>query len=158
MNNKQKNKKFFNYNFFPKNHKGWIKIVEAFLAILLMMGVMLIIIGEEDFVDLDLQSEIYESQLIVLRDIQMQSSLRQSVLDATTPIESDDVGFPQNVKDRMEYLSPNSLECKAKICEIELSCNLDTQIQKEIYAQSVAITSTLTTYDPKQLKLFCWRK
>ncbi len=143
------------------NKKGWIKIVEAFLAILLIVGIALIVLGDQDFVNLDLQSEIYESQLIVLRDIQMQSAFRQSVLNATTPIESDDVGFPQNVKDRMEYLSLGSLECKAKICEIELSCNLDIQIQKDIYVQTVMITVTKEQtgeMDPKQLKLFCWRK
>ena len=140
------------------NKRGWIKIVEAFIAILLITGVVLVILSGEDLANLDLHSEIYESQLITLRDIQMDNTLRQSVLDATTPAESDDVGFPQDVKNRIEYFSLDSLECKAKICGLELSCNLKNPPEKEIHAQTVAITSTSTTYNPKQLKLFCWDK
>ncbi len=144
------------------NKRGWIKIVEAFIAILLIIGVVLIVISKEPLVNLDLHSEIYDSQLIVLRDIQMSSAFRQSVLGATTPVESDDpVGFPPDVKDRIEYLSLDSLECKAKICDIESLCNLNTPPEKEIYAQSVMITVTKTQegeMNPKQLKLFCWMK
>ena len=140
------------------NKGGWIKIVEAFIAILLITGVVLVIISGENLVNSDLYSEIYESQLITLRDIQMDNTLRQSVLDATTPVESDDIGFPQDVKSRIEYFSLDSLECKAKICYLASSCNLKNPPEKEIYVQIVAITSTPTTYNPKQLKLFCWNK
>ena len=138
--------------------KGWIRIVEAFVAILLITGVLLIIIGDEHLINPDVNSEIYDSQLNVLRSIQMNDSLRQSVLNATTPVKSDDAEFPQDVKDKIEYLAPNYLECKAKICQIELECDLDSLPEKDVYVQSIAITATLDNYDPKQLKLFCWRK
>ena len=140
------------------NKGGWIKIVEAFVAILLITGVVLVIISEEPLVNSDLSLEIYESQLITLRDIQMNNDLRSSVLGVSTPLESDDAGFPADVKDRIQYFSLDYLECKAKICELESTCDLNNPPEKEIYAQAVAITSNLTEYDPKQLKLFCWRK
>jgi len=95
--------------------------------------------------------------LIVLRDIQMNSTLRQFILEAPS-VESDDAEFPEDVKNRIEYFSLNYLECQAKICEMKLSCDLDDPPEKEVYAQTVAITSTLTEYNPKQLKLFCWEK
>lgn len=136
------------------NNKGWIKIVEAFISILLITGVVLIIISEESFSNLGLDSEIYESQLITLRDIQMNNIMRQDVLDVTAPTES----IPQRVKDRINYFSPDYLECKAKICDLVASCNLDNSPEKEVYAQTVAITSTSTEYKPRQLKLFCWSK
>ena len=140
------------------NKRGWIKIVEAFVAILLITGVVLVIISEEQLVNSDLSSDIYESQLITLRDIQMNNELRSSVLGVSTPIESDDAGFPLDVQTRIEYFSLDYLECKAKICELESTCDLNNPPEKEVHAQSVAITSTLTDYDPKQLKLFCWSK
>ena len=138
--------------------KGWIRIIEAFVAILLIAGVLLIIIGEEHLVNPDANSEIYDSQLNVLRSIQMNDNLRQSVLNASTPVKSDDAEFPQDVKNKIEYLTPSYLECKAKICQIELECDLDSLPEKDVYVQSIAITATLDNYDPKQLKLFCWRK
>ncbi len=141
--------------------KGWIRIVEAFVAVLLMTGILLIIVGEEHVVNPSSDSDIYDSQLIILRSIQIDASLRQLVLGVTTPVESDDDEFPQEVKDKITNLTPAYLECKAKICEIELDCSLDEIPEKNIYAQSVAITVTKTQegeMDPKQLKLFCWRK
>lgn len=131
--------------------------MEAFVAVLLIAGVLLIIIGQEHLINPDPNSDIYDSQLIALRDIQMNDTLRQFVLNAP-PVESDAEGFPEDVKNRIEYLILDYLECKAKICEIESDCNLDAPEEKEIYAQGIAITATLAEYDPKQLKLFCWRK
>ena len=139
------------------NKGGWIKIVEAFISILLITGVVLVILSEDNLVNSDLNSEIYESQLITLRDIQMNSTLRQFILEAPA-VESDDAEFPEEVITRIQYFSLDYLECKAKICGLESPCSLDNPPEKEVHAQSVAITSTSTTYDPKQLKLFCWSK
>ena len=144
-----------------KNKKGWIKIVEAFVAVLFIAGILLIIISSKHLVISDPDSDIYDSQLIILRDIQMNNTLRQFILDAIPPVESDDVGFPQDVKDRIDYLTPSYLECLAKICEIELDCNLGTLLERNIYVQTVMITVTETqegVMDPRQLKLFCWVK
>jgi len=134
------------------NKKGWIKIVEAFTAILLIVGVVLVVISDEPAINLDLHSEIYESQLIALRDIQINSAMRQAVLDASG------TDCPQEVMTRMNYFLLDYLTCEAKICGMESSCELDNPPEKTVHAQSVAITSTATTYDPKQLKLFCWEE
>ena len=135
--------------------KGWIRILEACIAALLVAVVLLIAIGGEDIGKKNPSSEIYDSQLFVLRDIQMNDTLRQSVLDAILPVESNETGFPQDVKERIEYLVLDYLECKAKICEIESDCNLNIPQEKDIYVQSVLITANLETYSPRQLKLFC---
>ena len=141
--------------------KGWIRIIEASVAILLIAGILLIILGEERFMNPNPDANIYHSQLIVLRDIQMTATLRQSVLEATVPIDSDEEGFPSDIKDRIDYFILNYLECKAKICEIGLDCDLEGLPEKSIYVQSVFLTVTKTQVggiDPRQLKLFCWRK
>ena len=133
--------------------RGWIRIVEASIAILLVAVVLLIIISQEDLGNKNPPSEIYDSQLVVLRDIQMNNTLRQSVLSA-------DIGgdIPQDIQDRIKDLVLDYLECEAKICEIESDCNLDISQEKDIYAQSVMITVTTTQVgemNPRQLKLFC---
>jgi hypothetical protein len=137
---------------------GWIKIVEAFVALLLIVGFLLVILEEFNSDGSDNNTEIYEAQLIVLRDIQENNILRQSILDSPIPISSGDSSFPQNVKERIEYLSPSSLECEGKICDPISPCGLGRDLKKDIYAQSVIIIATPTTYNPKQLKIFCWTR
>ncbi len=142
-----------------RNKKGWIRIVEAFVSILLIAGVLLIVIGEKHIINPNPDSDIHDSQLIALRDIQMNTTLREKVLGASPPVESDKGGFPEEVKDRIDYLIPDSLECKSKICEIDLACGLDSQVEENIYVQSVIITvakDQTEPMNPKQLKLFCW--
>jgi len=131
--------------------------VEAFFAILLIVAIMLIVLSERNPTE-EYDTEIHDSQIIILRDIQMNSTLRQSILDVVPPVESEDAGFPQDVKDRIEYFSLNYISWKAKICEIDSSCNLNDPLEKEVYAESVIITATTSEYNPKQLKLFCWRE
>ena len=142
---------------FPKNHRGWIRIVEAFVAILLVAGVLLIVINKGDLGKKDISLQIYKVEFSILREIQLNSELRNSVLEAgDSPIKWDDENFPLNVKNKIVNRLPNYLNCEAKICEIEDVCVLDTEFDKDIYVQSVIITTTLETYNPRQLKLFCW--
>ncbi len=137
------------------NKKGWIRIVEAFIAILLVAGVVLTITMGE-FIQRKDSSEIYDAQLGMLRDIQVNDILRQAILDAPN-VDLDDNNFPGGVKTKIETLTPTYLECKAKICAIGVECDMELD-EEEIYVQSVAIIATSTTYGPKQLKLFCWEK
>lgn len=135
--------------------KGWIRIVEAFVAILLTAGVLLLVVGEEHLINPNPDSEIYDAQLIILRDIQRDDTLRQSVLGALGEV-------PLDIETRIEYLAPSYLECEAKICVVDTTnCNLEELPEKSIYAQTVLITVTETQegeMNPKQLKVFCWRK
>ena len=144
-----------------KDKKGWIRIAEAFVAVLLIAGVLLVIIGEERLVSPNPDSDIYDSQLIILRSIQLEDSLRTSILEASVPVDSSEGGLPQNVEDKIIALAPDYLECEAKICEITSDCDLDTPPEKNIYVQKVIITVTETQegdMTPRQLKLFCWMK
>ena len=142
------------------NNGGWIRIVEAFIAILLVTGVLLIVLGENFGGNKDYSSEIHDTQLAVLRDIQVNEDLREDILSVTTPIESRSGNFPLEILAKIDSHIPSYLECIAKICELDLECSLDDSEDKSIYVQSIVITviKTSDAYDPKQLKLFCWMK
>jgi len=140
------------------NKKGWIRIVEAFVALLLVSGVILIVLSDGLLENEDRSSKIHDAELAVLRDIQVDETLREDILNAPIPIESIDEGFPSDVEDRINLRIPNYLECIAKICEITSECDLDDSPEKSIYVQSVAITTTSGEYKPRQLKLFCWER
>lgn len=141
------------------NNKAWIRIIEAVVAILLVAGVLLIVIGQGYFGKQDMSSQFYDIEASILREIQLDDDLRADILNSNPPLEIDDTGFPSSVKERIESRVPNYLECTAKICGILDDCELDESPEEEIYAEAVAITTTLET-DPekqlKQLKIFCW--
>ena len=140
-----------------KNKRGWIKIVEAFVAVLLIAGVVLIIIDKEYLKKEDISSEVYDTELKILKEIQLNNTLRENILNAGTP-PINWSNFPLIIKNKIINDMPDYLDCNAKICGIEDACTIDENSEKDIYVQSVIITSTLDTLNYRQLKLFCWVK
>jgi hypothetical protein len=137
-----------------KDKKGWLRIVEAFLAILLITTALLIIIGQGSFrTDEDYQ-KIYATQTKILREIELDSNMRTLALGANVSNPGDNV--PEEIKDFVNQNLPNNLDCELKICKLEKICTLEEYLNENIYSQSVAIVSNSTNYSPRQLKMFCW--
>ena len=143
-----------------KNKKGWIRLVEAFIAIILIGGILSIVIGERS-VEKDVSSEVYNKENLILKKIQLNDSLRASVLNAVVPVLLDDEEFPADIKTEINKI-PDDLNCFAKICALEDTClfpELGEENDVEVYAKSIAIFAENSVVDPvpKQLKLFCWK-
>lgn len=141
-----------------KNKRGWIRIIEVFIAILLITGILLIVLDKEEGLEKDISSKIYKAEVSILREIQLNNSLREDILDldVTNPVEWEGEYFPSNVKSKITSRTPNYLTCKAKICSLDSVCDLSESSEDDIYAQSAVISANLQKYDPRQLKLFCW--
>ncbi len=142
-----------------QNYKrGWIEIVEAFVAILLIAGVVLIILNQSYLSKSDISEKVYNVEVFILREIQTSDHFRQEISDAEEPlpIEWEDDRFPQDVKEKIIERTPDYLNCTAKICNLNETCSLrrteeiEKQIKdKDIYAQSVSITAILPApYEP----------
>ena len=143
-----------------KNKHGWVRIVEAFIAVMLIAGVVIVVLSQGYAGEKDVAPEVYDVEILILREIQLDNGLREEilVLDITNPVSSEDATFPAIVKSRIDARLPDYLECVEKICEMDKICAMDYYIEKEVYAQAIGITATLQTYNPRQLKLFCWMK
>ena len=144
------------------NKKGWIRIVEASIAILFIAGVVLVVINnnELDGND-DVSLKILDAEISVLREIQLNSSLRVEVLSSSFPIESGEPGFPEKVREKIDSKTPGYLTCVSKICSIIDECVLTAENSGSVYAESVLITTnpeTAPPYSPRKLKIFCWGK
>jgi len=138
-----------------KTNSGWIRIVEAFTMILLITGIFLMVFNRDS--PEDFSQKIYEKEQEILRRIQLNDSLRESILSfdiETLPIKWEN--FPHDLKEEIISKTPSNLECKAKICNVKDICVLSETSKESIYAQSVTITATLEKYSPRKLKLFCW--
>lgn len=144
-----------------KNKKGWMRLVEAFVAIVLLTSVLLIVTSSNSSPKSKFNDEISQRQVAVLRDIQLNDSLRAEILNINIdalPVEWEDFESEAPlVRERIEFLSPEELDCSAKICIINEPCILDDSSGKEVYAKSVIITANAEYYSPRQLKLFCLR-
>lgn len=145
-----------------KNKKGWIRIVEAFIAILIITGVLLTVINKGYIGKKDISEEVYDSQIVILREIQLDDSYRNAILS----VEQDDLplewdSFTEDlggVKTKIEGRTPAYLTCTAKICKMNEICSYSGEDKGDVYALSVAISASSSQYNPKQLKLFCSEK
>lgn len=144
-----------------KNKRGWIKILEAFLAIAFVIGVLTILsFNHNEIVEDRISSRIQEDQADILYKIQTNNSLRSEILSVSNiPLESGEDGFPENLNNTFMSLLPKNIECFLKICLVSSNCELDSYPEeKEIYVEKSIISSSQDTYDPKKISMFCWRK
>ncbi len=147
-----------------KNKHGWIEIVEAFVAVLLITGVILIVLNKGYSEKEDISNEVYDVELSILREIQLDEALRVEILEVSEPLPVgwDNQNFPPNVKSRISERTPEHLECIGKICDMTAVCNLeeDTITKEDIYAQSIGISPSTGSAQQvyRQINLFCWAK
>ncbi|MBN2880424.1 hypothetical protein JXM83_00055 [Candidatus Woesearchaeota archaeon] len=142
-------------NILKKNKKGWIKIIEAFIALSLFTGMILLIVQNEPFKTYG-RDHIENREIEILNAIQVNDTLRTDVLSVTNfELSSNDTAFPESLRNFISSNSYSNVECFLKVCEISQSCILDGIIHEEIYAKDVIITSSTDFYSPKKLKIFC---
>jgi hypothetical protein len=130
------------------NKKAWLRILEAFLAVLIILSAVLIIMVRQT-PKIDISEEVYETQRQVLDIISKNNSLRNDIL------------IQENTKiNTLIYdLIPKNWNYSTSICNISLICPNPSQIyETEVYTTEIIITSNLTKYSPKKLRFFVWSK
>ena len=144
-----------------KNRRGWIRIVEAFLSIILIIVVLVLVVNQQNTQQNNAPAGIYGYEIYTLRAIELSDTFRSEVLgiaDSTLPLNSDNDSFPNDLRNYVTIFVPSSLSCASQICETNDTCNLWKNVGTDVYAERVFITSSPTIYNPRQIKLFCWLK
>jgi len=142
---------------FPREKSGWIRVVEAFVAVLLIAGVLLTILGNGTIKTTDRSSSVYKFENDLLKEIQLNDSFRAEISNANPlPVDWENMTTKTpGVKDKIQFDTPSYLTCEAKICLLSDDCTPDTSIEQSVYARSVAVTGDT---DNRKLKIFCWEK
>ncbi len=147
------------------NKKGWIKIVEAFISILIIITVILIVYNKGYTGTKDLSSQIYPIERTILKEVELNQDFRDKILqiqDKDLPVEWENFNDTNKLSSlRAKIISriPSNLECSGKICDLSGNiCDLKTSVEKDVYAQAIAIAADTNIYNPRQLKLFCYAK
>jgi len=129
-----------------KNKKAWLRILEAFLAVMIILSAVLIIMSKQK-TTVDLSEEIIQNQDRILDIISKNNTLREKVI----------LKQEESLTNEISKMIPPTMKFAIKICEIESACYTDkTPNDKEVYTREVLITSTLEQYSPKKLRFFVW--
>lgn len=142
-----------------KNKNGWVKVLEVFVSILLVMGVIFFVLNRGSVYS-ESSRDVYEMEISILKIIQLNETFRGNVLDADMPVNwsgFDAEGLGE-IKDIIEEKKFESYDCQAKVCSLRELCVLDELVLNDVYVQSVVISSDSNSYSPRQLKIFCWEK
>ncbi len=130
-----------------KNKRGWLRVFEAVLAIILIMGSILLIYRSQQ-ISPQTGSYIEDWQKEILTRIAEDESLRNNIVEN----KSDPVWNFINAS-----LLPN-LNFSIKICNLTGPCPLEFYPGGDIFAQERIISGTIEKYDPKKLRFFVWFK
>ncbi len=146
-----------------KNKKGWIKILEVFIAIMLISGILVVIVTQSHKEDGFERSKILDIEEKILRELQLNNSIRNIILgfsEEELPKSNfnNENPLPKVITKEINNTKPYYLMCYVKVCGIESSCDLNIKENKEIYADSIGFFANETTYNPRKLKIFCWKK
>lgn len=145
-----------------KNKKAWVKMVEVFISIMLMTASIVMVLNKNVFSGEEMK-EVGGQMTHILRTIQINETLRSEITDYSGELpvewesfESSGLSETQNI---ITDKTSANLECEAKLCSLNDDCiNNNAPADTNVYSKAAYLSGDLDTYNPRQLKLFCWRK
>ncbi|MBU2576678.1 MAG: hypothetical protein KKF50_03070 [Nanoarchaeota archaeon] len=144
-----------------KNKRGWITVLEATIAVLLVSGVLMIVYVRQGTDESPVQDYIFSLQKQILSDISFRSDLRTYVL------EENEIALNEFVNSKV----PPAYGYSVKICNLDGStgfCKLnETEVietrEKALFIEELIVSAELdptipgdSIYEPKKVKLFIW--
>lgn len=136
--------------FMRNNRKAWIRIAEAFAAVMIVMAVLLLVISKQTSTE-NRKEETAKFQAALIEQISKDENLRNQIL----------AGDSSGVEQRISKLAPYYLNYSVNICDAVSACANPMAAYtagREIYSNEVLIAANLTEYSGRKLKLFFWEK
>ena len=129
------------------NKKGWMRIVEATLAALIVLSVLFVMYTKNTTSsppDLSAQARM------ILEEIGANSTLRNHVLSNN----------PDPINQMIAQRLTGSLLFEISICGVRDVCGKSTYTPGDIYSAERVISATVEhpTFAPKKVRIFIWRK
>lgn len=130
-----------------QNKKGFIRIVEAIFAILVIMGAALVLISNNVQTS-DISEEVYEKQRFILEVIANDEQMRQQIVNGDTTLADEFIR--KNI--------PSTWQFSTCITDIDRVCNNSPGDDNDIYVTESIISSSTSTYTgSKKFRFFIWR-
>ena len=134
------------------NKKGFIRVLEAVFAIMLIMGAVLIIVSN-NLQTSDISEEVYEKQRYILDIISNNETMRNEI------IKEGDLG---KTDEFIKKTMPSSWKYSVCVTSVDKICSPGVgkvPDDKELYVSETIISSSLEIdyTASKKLRLFVWR-
>ena len=132
------------------NTKGFMRIIEAVISILLILTAVLIFISQQSS-RADISEEVYTAQRAILEVIANNEELRNEVISGKHII----------VDQYIKKTFPSTYDFVTSICSVDEICNDGTPNDKVVYVSETIISSSLTSFPDfksKKLQFYAWRK
>lgn len=135
-----------------KNKKGWIKVLEAFISIVLLLGLLFVILSTQERKKGD---EIHMIKIEkIIEEIRIDETLRNEVIaQSNLPIHSNQSGFSQTLKNFIGSKDYNG--CSMGICKSTDSCDLLENVKGEVFTKESFFVGNDELFSPRKLKIFC---
>jgi len=140
------------------NKKGFLKIVEASIAILIILAALVLISsGDNEVIEEDLTYRITP----ILEEISKNITLRERILNYD--IDSPDMETIDDLKAFVgERVTNPYLNYTVEICKIDDVCftSYPLDIEGNLYSAERVISTSISKdgFSPKKVKVFLWRK
>ena len=151
-----------------RGKRGWIRILEATIAVMIVSGVMISVYSNQSVrEDVTIADYSYSLQHEILDDIVTNSSLRLNVLAVVNDIPGDaDYDILNSfINDSI----PDSFGYLLRVCDLGDSndfCKMGSgafiaTLDKDVFVEEVVVSAeigdgTNTVYSPKKVRLFFW--
>lgn len=150
------------------NKRGFMRILEATIAVLIVSGVLIVVYAGQVDRGVDAADYFYSLQRQILSDISLSSNLRSNVLN----VEEDDVSDANFValNDFVGEMVPDFVGFSISICDLGSGtdyCRMNSEDfiatrDKDIFVEDAVISADLGTgeavHNPRQFRLFMWEK
>ncbi len=138
-----------------KNKRGWIRILEATIAVMIVAGVLLVVYSKHDLTTQSADDYVFNLQRKTLNDISSNDNFRTMVLSGT---QGDFDSINSFVNDSIPQPPFNY---SLRICDLGTPCKMDSDVFQDtlgfdIYTEDVIIASNVATYNPQKVRLFVW--
>jgi hypothetical protein len=140
-----------------RNKRGWLRILEATIAIMMVTGVLLVMYSRQAE-RVDISDYVYSFQRQVLMDITSRQDLRAKAL-------SNSIADLRDLNEFADGKIPDIFNQSIRICDLGLVCKLDDETSirlfrasKEVFVEEVVISADFDDYAPKKVKLFLWEE
>lgn len=133
------------------NKRGIIRIVEAVVAIMIILGVMLIISEKKTEKN---TNELYGFISPLLEEIAQNLSMREKI------IQEKENAIPEIMEFISERAKNTNLDYSVRICGLSEQCGLEKYPSQkgDVYALDRVISSTISNFAPVKVRIFAWVK
>jgi len=129
--------------------RGWILIVEAVLAVLILFGFLFTAISKQtqQIKIINKGEYLYD----VVNELTLRAEKNNNIRNSV--ISNQDVNSLLGAE--LEQMNIKTINLDSVICDLTESCDINIKAE-EVYSAEVIISTNSTNYEVKKLKIFIW--